>query len=310
MFNVRKNMTFFEFLQIKFRPLKTISLYRNAFSRYRNAYKNYIGVIYRILRNKYPIDVVLKNGEIRTLKNKRENHEIYLGLDKFFHLENNHVIISKNGKEIQFFDGINKGDLRGIFMNDDYKFLPVENKIVLDIGANIGDSAIYFALNNASKVIALEPYQNNFEIAKKNISLNKLEQNIEIVLAGCSAKSSFINLEPDKGTLEAGLHEVKTGIKTPLFSLQNLVEKYEIKSGILKMDCEGCEYDSILETANEILQKFSHIQIEYHYGYKNLKEKLESAGFSVKVTKPRQGHDALPSKLFLGFLYATNTNNL
>jgi len=91
-------------------------------------------------------------------------------------------------------------------------------------------------------------------------------------------------------------------------SLQNLVEKYEIKSGILKMDCEGCEYDSILETANEILQKFSHIQIEYHYGYKNLKEKLESAGFSVKITKPNlyMSPEALPSKMFFGFLYATN----
>ena len=76
------------------------------------------------------------------------------------------------------------------------------------------------------------------------------------------------------------------------------------------MDCEGCEYDSILETANEILQKFSHIQIEYHYGYKNLKEKLESAGFSVKVTKPYVTINYEGSKWFLGFLYATNTNNL
>ena len=303
MFNVRKNMTFFEFLQSKFHVFKTISLYRNA-------YKNYIGVIYRVLRNKYPIDVVLKNGEIRTLKNVKEVHDTSLGLYKFFHLENNRVIISMNGKEIQFFDAINNGDVRAVFLKDDYKFLPVDNKIVLDIGANIGDSAIYFALNNASKVIALEPYQNNFEIAKKNISLNKLEQNIEIVLAGCSAKSRFINLEHDKGTQCTGLHEVKTGIKTPLFSLQNLVEKYEIKSGILKMDCEGCEYDSILETANEILQKFSHIQIEYHYGYKNLKEKLESAGFSVKVTKPYVTINYEGSKWFIGFLYATNTNNL
>ena len=308
MFNVRKNMTFFEFLQTKFRLLKTISRYRNAFSRYRNAYKNYMWVIYRILRNKYPIDVVLKNGEIRTLKNVIEVHDTSDGLYKFYHLENKRVIISMNGKEIHFFGGINNGDLRGVFLRDDYKFLPVDNKIVLDIGANIGDTAIYFAVNNASKVIALEPYQNNFEIAKKNISLNKLEQKIEIILAGCSSKSGFINLEPDKGSLNVGLHEVKTGIKTPLLSLQNLVEKYEIKSGILKMDCEGCEYDSILETANEILQKFSHIQIEYHYGYKNLKEKLESAGFSVKITKPNlyMSPEALPSKMFFGFLYATN----
>ena len=82
---------FFEFLQTKFQVVKTISLYRNA-------YKNYIGVIYRVLRNKYPIDVVLKNGEIRTSKNMKEVYNTSIGYEKFFHLENNRVIFSKNGK--------------------------------------------------------------------------------------------------------------------------------------------------------------------------------------------------------------------
>jgi hypothetical protein len=52
------------------------------------------------------------------------------------------------------------------------------------------------------------------------------------------------------------------------------------------MDCEGCEYDVIFSSSKETLKRFSHIQIEYHYGYKNLKEKLEKCGFSVKVTRP------------------------
>ena len=304
MFNVRKNMTSFEFIQSRFHVF-------NDISRYKNAYKNYISVIYRILRNKYPINVVLKNGETRSLQNRIEVYTTSLGLDKFFHVEKNCVIISKNNKEIQFIDAISNGDVSGIFLEDDYKFLPVNNKIVIDIGANIGDSAIYFATNNASKVIALEPYPNNFEIAKKNISLNNLDKNIEILLAGCSNKSGFIHLDYDKVTLQTGLQESKTGVKVPLFSLSNLVEKYEIESGILKMDCEGCEYDSILETPNQILQKFSHIQIEYHYGYKNLKEKLENAEFSVQMTKPHYNlnHEVSPSKMFIGFLYATNTNN-
>ena len=47
---------------------------------------------------------------------------------------------------------------------------------------------------------------------------------------------------------------------------------------MLKMDCEGCEYDSILNTDDEILKKFSTIILEYHYGYQNLVEKLETTG--------------------------------
>ena len=52
------------------------------------------------------------------------------------------------------------------------------------------------------------------------------------------------------------------------------------------MDCEGCEYESIMATSDIILKKFSHIQIEYHSGYKNLKEKLERCGFKVSITGP------------------------
>ncbi len=298
-------MTFFEFVQSRFYIIKDIS-------RHRSAYKNYIGVIYRILRNKYPINVVLKNGDTKILNNRIEVYTTSLRLDKFFHVENNCVIIFKYNKKIQFFDAISNGDLYGIFHEYDYKFLPVKNKIVLDIGANIGDSAIYFAINNASKVIALEPYQNNFEIAKKNISINNFDKNIELLLAGCSGKSSFIRLDSDKGTPQTRLRESKTGAQIPLHSLEYLVEHYDIESGILKMDCEGCEYDSILETPNKILKKFSHIQVEYHYGYKNLKVKLEQAGFSIETTKPsfNLNYEASPSKMFIGFLYATNTNNL
>jgi len=36
---------------------------------------------------------------------------------------------------------------------------------------NIGDSAIYFALNGAKRIIGLEPYPYAFSYAEKNIKL-------------------------------------------------------------------------------------------------------------------------------------------
>jgi Methyltransferase FkbM domain len=58
---------------------------------------------------------------------------------------------------------------------------------------------------------------------------------------------------------------------------------------ILKMDCEGSEYEVILsaEAHEQTLQKFDLVIIEYHYGYKNLKQKLERSGFKVSVTRPK-----------------------
>jgi len=77
--------------------------------------------------------------------------------------------IKKNGISIiKFYGGINNGDIIHSFLKSDYKDLPVSKKWVLDIGMNIGDSSIYFILNGATKVIGIEPFPKNFEIALKN----------------------------------------------------------------------------------------------------------------------------------------------
>ena len=72
-----------------------------------------------------------------------------------------------------------------------------------------------------------------------------------------------------------------------MIPLQDIINKYEIpKSSVLKIDCEGCEYDIIENISFETISYFSNIQIEYHLGYKKLKNKLESFGYTVQVSKP------------------------
>ena len=82
--------------------------------------------------------------------------------------------------------------------------------------------------------------------------------------------------------------------------------QFNVDSAILKMDCEGCEYDSILDSPKEVLQKFDFIFIEYHYGYINLKEKLEQCGFEVSISPPTffNNTNAKIPKTYLGDMYA------
>jgi hypothetical protein len=86
-------------------------------------------------------------------------------------------------------------------------------------------------------------------------------------------------------------------------TLEDIIKKYFLSTSdiVLKMDCEGCEYDSISTASNEVLRRFEYIQIEYHKGYKSLREKLERCGFEVSVERPLARGDA---KLYLGFVYA------
>ncbi|MFP3167288.1 MAG: FkbM family methyltransferase [Candidatus Nanopusillus sp.] len=78
------------------------------------------------------------------------------------------------------------------------------------------------------------------------------------------------------------------GIKIPAGKLSDIIKKYNIDAQILKMDCEGCEYDIILKDY-DIIKNFDEIGIE-HYAYKTkilaskLLERL-SKDFECKIIK-------------------------
>ena len=54
---------------------------------------------------------------------------------------------------------------------------------VIDVGANVGDSALYFILHGARKVIAVEPLPNVAKCAEENLRLNDVADKMKIVNA-------------------------------------------------------------------------------------------------------------------------------
>jgi FkbM family methyltransferase len=268
--------------------------------KYRRLYRNYITIAMHILRKNYPVEASLRNGDKLLLRNKFEAlHVIYTTCGRYdgfeYDTENDIVTISvashiHDKTKIKLHGGTSNGDVIGIYLNNIYRQLPVKGKVVVDIGANIADSSIYFALNGANKVIGLEPFPKNFQLAQKNIKFNHLSDKITVYLAGCAAYSRHMIVDPDFTSSSMSiLKDFKEGIKIPMLTLENVLSHNNLlnyDSHILKMDCEGCEYETVLSADKHILQKFSHMMIEYHYGYKNLKEKIEKSGFKVSVTRP------------------------
>ena len=85
-------------------------------------------------------------------------------------------------------------------------------------------------------------------------------------------------------------------------SLQKIFEENKISScKLLKLDCEGAEYEIIDSLPSEYLDKIQNIVMEYHSAdtkpelVKNLIQKIKNAGFKIK-TRPH--HDDM------GFLVA------
>lgn len=292
-------MSFRDFI---FSYINFFDFYLKGFIRYYKHFKNFFSVTMRVVANKYPIHVVLKNGTRITLNGRFEVASIALGFDNY--IINDEILVIKNklGK-IKLLHGAQNGDPIGVFFEEVYKMCPVEDQTIIDVGANIGDSSIYFALRGAKKIIAIEPFPANYELAKKNIELNNLEKIIDINLAGCSNKSGYLTVDNKTSGGGASLTSSLIGTKIPLITLENILKQNNLNSAILKMDCEGCEYDSILKTNNEIIKKFSSIIIEYHNGYQNLIEKLESCGFQIEKTSPMYY-----SHYYIGYIYAKKIN--
>ena len=172
--------------------------------------------------------------------------------------------------------------LRENFFDGQYDFLDVKDKVVLDIGANIGDTALLFAYKGAKKVIAYEPYVYQYNRAKENIQLNNMEDKIIL-------KREAIGLENKKMFLSDGytngsqtLSETTNGIETKQTTLKEVIKQYHPE--IIKSDCEGSEYDIFLNTPVEELKKFKQISIDYHRrGSEELGRCLGNAGFKFKI---------------------------
>jgi FkbM family methyltransferase len=265
--------------------------------KYRRLYKNYVSVSMGILRKKYPIEAILRNGDKLLLRNELEA-QIHGGRHAGFEYDtdNDIVTLSMSSNQdrttrIKLHGGISNGDIRSVYLDNVYERLPVKGKTVLDIGANIADSSIYFALSGANKVIGLEPFPMNYQLAQKNIKLNGLSDMITVYLAGCASDNREMMIDPEfKSGCMSILRDFKGGVRIPMLTLENVLNNnifLNDDASVLKMDCEGCEYETVLSAKKHILRKFSHMLIEYHYGYKNLKEKIEKTGFKVTVSRPR-----------------------
>ena len=90
-----------------------------------------------------------------------------------------------------------------------------------DIGANFGYTAIYFAVKGAKHVYAFEPYPYSYNIAKRNIRLNQLEDNSTLLNEGCG-KSGFVTIKEDyENTGSTDLKKFKEGKK---IKIENLIK--------------------------------------------------------------------------------------
>lgn len=166
--------------------------------------------------------------------------------------------------------------------------------LIIDIGAHIGLSVLYFkSIYPNSKILAFEPNPNTFDILKENIYINNLE-NIEIhniaIWKDCGTKDFYIDSNDtgwdSNASLIKGGWTGKEDTKRITIKTEMLSKFISRKVDLLKIDAEGSEIP-ILKSNKGLLKDIENIVIEYHpiKGYK-VQDLLQllSKQFSLKIT--------------------------
>ena len=170
------------------------------------------------------------------------------------------------GKPFHYSDG--KGflhSLKEIFADEVYRFdTPTPAPFIIDAGANIGLSVLYFKrLHPRSRIIAFEPDPTIFEVLNKNVASSQLDQ-VDTRQAAVWTEDGELRFFSE-GSL-AGSSEVDLraqGLATMVRAerLKPLLQNEKVD--FLKIDIEGAENAVMFDIEDE-LDNVEHLFFEYH----------------------------------------------
>lgn len=227
--------------------------------------------------------------------------------------KNKTVEIDYRKTAVKFYYGDLYPMAAGEFAAHDYDLLPVEGADVIDIGAAVGDTAVIFSLRGAKNVIGYELNKRFFEIAKINISLNKIEDKVSLNYCGIAAKKISKNDEI-LGALISG--EDRNFVEEADFKTFDEITIAQNKSEnlVLKIDVDGYEYEILRSASKNLINKYKYIAMEYHFGKQDLISILEESGFEV-TTKHITNvmidyHPSTYKSMEIGLIYAKRIKNL
>ena len=254
-------------------------------SRFHKYFKNWKFAIFAFYFKKFPIEVVYRDNFKIPVKCLSHLWMASYGF-KFSYCNNDLIVFDFDGKQLKFNGTENNGAIGDVFVEKELEMLDVKGKVVIDIGANIGDSPVYFVLKGAERVIAIEPFPYTYELLKNNISTNGVSEKVTALNVAIGGKTGMINVSPfltnTVGTLATDTHD---GVQIKILTVNDLLEDLNLNLNdiILKMDCEGCEYEVLPTISKSNFNKINEIFIEYHNGLKYLKDILNQNGFITTV---------------------------
>lgn len=199
----------------------------------------------------------------------------------------------RNGARLLIGRAIDHVPIIEIFLDEEYGAIP-NGSIVLDLGANIGVFSIYATTTARDlQVYAYEPFAPFATLLRENVELNQKASAIRCFNCAVAA-------EPGKRSLQLAAEGfffptlIGPGASGPnetmveCTTLAQIIDEHDLaRIDLLKMDCEGAEYEILYATPASHLQRVRELRMEYHnldspeHQIESLESFLIGHGFAV-----------------------------
>ncbi len=177
-----------------------------------------------------------------------------------------------------------------------YKEFDTPTPTIIDAGAHIGLSTLYFkSLYPHAHIIAIEPHPTLFQLLKKNIFENQI-QNVHLHNIALDKQEAdrqfFIDTSHHEWWSTAGFYQggwTTDQVTEPIrVSTQTLSSFLTEHVDLLKLDIEGAEMPVLQESYTK-LHLVDHIFVEFHpvegYQLSDLTDMLQTSGFRITLWK-------------------------
>jgi FkbM family methyltransferase len=185
-------------------------------------------------------------------------------------------------------------------------------RTIVDVGANVGSFALYAAQScPEARIFCYEPEQQNFSLLKQNLQINRLEGRVAAFQCGVGSSSGRRKLAVGISQL-AAFDDLRQSANYQLVdctTLGDIRTAHRLESlDLLKMNCEGAEYEILEACSNRDYEGILNIRLEYHNldtGSRNgesLRRRLEARGYRIERFTRRLADS--------GFIWATRAAGL
>lgn len=158
-----------------------------------------------------------------------------------------------------------------IFIDNQYQYLTTDitPKIIIDCGAYVGFSSIYFALKfKNAHIIAIEPDENNYSLLEKNTSFCNRIAPMQTAIWPYNTALKIIKGQYRDGkewTTQVRECNINENKDIDSVSINYLLDKYSYSSiDILKIDIERAEIELFKNNYQDWILKVKQLIIELH----------------------------------------------